>query len=322
MINILITGSAGFIGFNLQKYLSKYYRVVGCDNLSSVSKKTQKLRLNQIKKSKLKFIKIDLNNSQNLKKKLKGYRFDLIIHLAATPGVRVSQTFPQSTISNNLISFINVFEYAVQNNINKVFYASSSSVYGNNKSFIEKNTKLDPTSIYGVSKVANEYLARTYNKLYDISSIGLRFFTVYGPWGREDMSYFKFFNDIYQKNQIEIYGDKRSKRSFTHINDIIIMINKLINKFEKKKNFLEVINLGNDKTRSLKELVEIIKNKTKKSFKEKKTTRNKSDAIFTSSNNKKIYSLIKYKPKVNLENGIDQFYKWYLEKILKNKKKN
>ena len=270
MINILITGSAGFIGFNLQKYLSKYYRVVGCDNLSSVSKKTQKLRLNQIKKSKLKFIKIDLNNSQNLKKKLKGYRFDLIIHLAATPGVRVSQTFPQSTISNNLISFINVFEYAVQNNINKVFYASSSSVYGNNKSFIEKNTKLDPTSIYGVSKVANEYLARTYNKLYDISSVGLRFFTVYGPWGRPDMSYFKFFNDIYQKNQIEIYGDKRSKRSFTHINDIIIMINKLINKFEKKKNFLEVINLGNDKTRSLKELVEIIKNKTKKSFKEKK----------------------------------------------------
>ncbi len=322
MINILITGSAGFIGFNLQKYLSKYYRVVGCDNLSSVSKKTQKLRLNQIKKSKLKFIKIDLNNSQNLKKKLKGYRFDLIIHLAATPGVRVSQTFPQSTISNNLISFINVFEYAVQNNINKVFYASSSSVYGNNKSFIEKNTKLDPTSIYGVSKVANEYLARTYNKLYDISSVGLRFFTVYGSWGREDMSYFKFFNDIYQKNQIEIYGDKRSKRSFTHINDIIIMINKLISKFEKKKNFLEVVNLGNDKTRSLKELVEIIKIKTKKSFKEKKTTRNKSDAIFTSSNNKKIYSLIKYKPKVNLENGIDQFYKWYLEKILKNKKKN
>ena len=322
MINILITGSAGFIGFNLQKYLSKYYRVVGCDNLSSVSKKTQKLRLNQIKKSKLKFIKIDLNNSHNLKKKLKGYKFDLIIHLAATPGVRVSQTFPQNTISNNLISFINVFEYAIQNNINKVFYASSSSVYGNNKSFIEKNTKLDPTSIYGVSKVANEYLARTYNKLYDISSVGLRFFTVYGCWGREDMSYYKFFNDIYQKNQIEIYGDKLSKRSFTHINDIIIMINKLINKFEKKKNFLEVVNLGNDKTRSLKELVEIIKNKTKKSFKEKKTTRNKSDAIFTSSNNKKIYSLIKYKPRVNLECGIDQFYKWYLEKILKIKKKN
>ncbi len=317
MINILITGSVGFIGFNLHNYLSKYYKVIGCDNLSSVSKKTQKLRLNHIKKKKLKFINLDLNNLQSIKKKLKGYKFDLIIHLAATPGVRVSQKLPQKTIKNNLISFTNIYEFAVQNKINKLFYASSSSVYGNSKSFIEKNSKLDPTSIYAASKVANEYLAKTYNNLYNISSIGLRFFTVYGPWGREDMSYYKFFNNIHKNNEIEIYGDKKSKRSFTYIDDVTIIIHKLIKKFINKKKFLETINIGNDKTRSLRELVDIIKKKTKKSFKEIKTTRNKSDAILTASNNKKIYSLIKYKPKVNLENGIDYFYNWYLQNILK-----
>ena len=325
MINILITGSAGFIGFNLQKYLSKYYRVVGCDNLSSVSKKTQKLRLNQIKKSKLKFIKIDLIKSQNLKKKLKGYRFDLIIHLAATPGVRVSQTFPQSTISNNLISFINVFEYAVQNNINKVFYASSSSVYGNNKSFIEKNTKLDPTSIYGVSKVANEYLARTYNKLYDISSVGLRFFTVYGSWGRPDMAYFKFTKKILNGKKIDIYNKGKMYRDYTYIDDIVDGIFKLINKVPKltsKKKIkndslspvapFRILNIGNTKKIYLLDFINTLEKELGKKIKKNYLPMQKGDVYSTLSDTSLLKKITNYNPKTNYKTGVKKFLNWYL----------
>ena len=184
-MKILITGSAGFIGFHLHKYLKKYYNVTGCDNLSSSSKFTQKLRLNEIKKNKLKFIKIDLNNEKKFYKKFKNKKFDFIIHLAAQPGVRVSQLEPVKTINNNIISFINIFEYAIKTKVKNIFYASSSSIYGNTNNFSESLSKPSPISIYGVSKITNEYLAKTYNFLNQINSVGLRFFTVYGPFVRD-----------------------------------------------------------------------------------------------------------------------------------------
>lgn len=315
MQRILITGSAGFIGFNLHNYLAKYYKVVGCDNLSSVSKKTQNLRLAEIKKKKLKFVKLNLNNFKSLEKKLNGKKFDFIIHLAAQPGVRVSQTNPQKTINNNLISFINIYEYAVKKKIKKIFFASSSSVYGDSKSFIEDKSKLNPNSVYGVSKLGNEYLAKTYNKLYGINSLALRFFTVYGPWGREDMSYYKFIKGIDLNNKIEIYGDKTSKRSFTHIEDVSIMIHKLIKYFRNKKKFNDVVNIGNNNSNTLGYLVNLIKIQTKIKFREIKTKRNKSDAYITASNNKKVYSMINFKPKIQLKQGIKDFYNWYLKYV-------
>jgi UDP-glucuronate 4-epimerase len=311
MNKILITGSAGFIGFNLHNYLSKYYEIIGCDNLSSASKKTQILRLREIKNKKLRFIKLDLNNSKSIKKKLKNNKFDLIIHLAAQPGVRASQINPQKTISNNLISFINIYEYAVKNKIKNIFFASSSSVYGDSKTFIENRSKLNPTSIYGVSKLSNEYLAKTYNKLYGINSLALRFFTVYGPWGREDMSYYKFFRSIELNGKVEIYGDKTSKRSFTYIDDICIMIHKLITLYKNKEKFLDTINLGNNQSKTLGELIKIIKSNTKIKFNEFRTERNKSDAHTTASNNKKINYLIKYEPQTSLNFGIKKFSIWY-----------
>ena len=192
-MKILITGSAGFIGFNLHKFLNDKFQVIGCDNLSSISKKTQKIRIKEITRLKLKFKKVDLRNFKEFDK-LKSKKFDVIIHLAAQPGVRISQIKPNETLDNNLKTFVNVYEFAKKNKIKFVIFASSSSVYGNTKKFSENLSKVNPISVYGVSKITNEFLAKVYHFLYGISSIGLRFFTVYGPYGREDMSYYKFLN--------------------------------------------------------------------------------------------------------------------------------
>lgn len=316
MKKILITGSAGFIGFNLHNYLSNYFDVMGCDNLSSISKKTQKLRLNQIKKKKLKFVKLNLNNLSEIKKKLNKYKFDLIIHLAAQPGVRISQLKPQKTMQNNVTSFINIYEFAKAKKIKNVFFASSSSVYGNSKFFSEDKSALNPNSVYAVSKITNEYLAQVYHKLYGINSLGLRFFTVYGPWGREDMSYYKFLKDINKYNKIKIFGDKYSRRSFTFINDVNVTIKKLINFYKKKKTYLNLLNIGNKSSRSLEELIDIIQKKFKFKFEEKIQPRNISDSFITISNNKKIFKLIKYYPNTKLEKGINKFFCWYESNII------
>ena len=313
-MKILITGSAGFIGFHLHKYLKKYYNITGCDNLSSSSKFTQKLRLKEIKKNKLKFVKIDLNNEKNFHKKFKNKKFDFIIHLAAQPGIRVSQLEPVKTISNNIISFINIFEYAIKTKVKNIFYASSSSIYGNTNNFSENSSKPSPISIYGVSKITNEYLAKTYNFLNQINSVGLRFFTVYGPFGREDMSYYKFLNDIKKFKKIKIYGDKTSKRSFTYIEDIVVSIHKLVDAYKKKKNFFEILNIGNNESRSLKDLIKIIKKNEKIKFKEVLVERNKSDVYKTSSNNFKLNKIIKFSPKISLEKGMFLFLNWYKNK--------
>lgn len=314
-MRILITGSAGFIGFHLHKHLHNYFDVTGCDNLSSVCKFTQKLRLQEIKKNKLKFIRVDLNNAKILSKKFNNKKFDFIIHLAAQPGVRISQIQPVKTINNNLVSFINLFEYAIKNKVRNIFYASSSSVYGNTENFSENLSHPNPVSVYGVSKVANEYLAKTYNFLNKINSIGLRFFTVYGPLGREDMSYYKFLNSIKNSKKIEIYGDKTSKRSFTYIDDIVISIHKLINVYKNKKSYLEILNIGNSESRSLEDLVKIIKNIVGVKFREKYVERNKADVYKTSSNNFKLNKIIKFKPKISLEKGMYLFSNWYKNKV-------
>lgn len=318
-MKILITGSAGFIGYHLHCFLhQKKFKVLGCDNLTSVSKKTQKMRLKEIKKQKMNFIKLDLKNFDLLKKKLQKKKFDIIIHLAAQPGVRISQKYPNKTLDNNLKSFVNIFEFAKIIKPKLIIYASSSSVYGNSKSFIEDISSTSPVSIYGVSKLTNEYLSKVYNHLYQISSIGLRFFTVYGPYGREDMSYYKFINSIKKKKSITIYGDKTSARSFTYIDDIVLSIFKIINKFKNNKQICSVFNIGSEKSRTLDDMINILKKNISINFKEKYIKRNKSDVYKTKSNNKKLIKLINFSPKVSLEQGINQFCQWYKEYISKN----
>ena len=315
-MKILITGSAGFVGFHLHNFLhKKKLNVIGCDNLSSISKKTQNLRLKEIKKNKLNFIKLDLQNFSMLKKKLNNKKFDIIIHLAAQPGVRVSQIFPNKTLANNLFSFVNIFELSRIIRPKLIIYASSSSVYGNTPKFSEDFSSTNPVSVYGISKLTNEYLSKVYNHLYGISSIGLRFFTVYGPYGREDMSYYKFLNSIRKNKQITIYGDKTSMRSFTYIDDIVISIFKIINKFKNQKDVYQIYNIGTSKSRSLKDMIEILKQKISINFKEKYIKRNKADVYKTKSNNVKLIKMINFSPKINLETGLDIFCQWYKKNI-------
>lgn len=311
-MKILITGSAGFIGFHLHDYLSKKkFKVYGCDNLSSASTKTQKLRLKEIKKRGLNFYNIDINDFDLLKKKFKDKKIDIIIHLAAQPGVRISQLYPNKTLENNLFSFVNIFELSKLIKPKLVVYASSSSVYGNLGIFKENLRSNQPVSVYGVSKLTNEYLSKTYNYLYKINSVGLRFFTVYGPFGREDMSYYKFLNSIKKDRSITIYGDKSSMRSFTYIDDIIISIFKLIKKLKNEKNVCDIYNIGSAKSIRLSEMIKILKDNVKVKFKEKYIKRNKADVFKTKSNNSKLINKIKFSPKINLEVGLKKFYDWY-----------
>ena len=317
-MKILITGSAGFIGFHLHNFLhKKKFKVYGCDNLSSISKKTQQLRLKEIKKNKLNFYKLDLNNFNLLKNKLRNKKFDIIIHLAAQPGVRISQVYPNKTLNNNLESFVNIFELAKKIKPKLIIYASSSSVYGNTNLFKENLTSSYPVSVYGVSKLTNELLAKVYSYLFKINSIGLRFFTVYGPYGREDMSYYKFLNSIKRNKTITIYGSKTSMRSFTYIDDITVSIFKLINKFKDKKNICDVYNIGSAKSNKLDEMIQILKNKISVKFKEKYIQRNKADVYRTKSNNLKLIKKIKFSPKISLEDGLEKFCQWYKSFVYK-----
>ncbi len=317
-MKILITGSAGFIGFHLHSYLKKKkFKVYGCDNLSSISKKTQKLRLQEIKKNKLNFYKLDLNNFNILKKKFKNKKFDIIIHLAAQPGVRISQIYPNKTLHNNLVSFVNIFELSKLIKPKLIIYASSSSVYGNTNQFSENIRSSNPVSVYGVSKATNESLAKVYNYLHKINSIGLRFFTVYGPYGREDMSYYKFLNSIKKNKTITIYGNKTSMRSFTYIDDITVSIFKLIYKFQNKKNICDIYNIGSSKSIKLGDMIKILRNKTRIKFKEKYIQRNKADVYRTKSSNSKLIKTINFSPKISLQEGLDKFCKWYKSYIHK-----
>ena len=312
-MNILVTGCVGFIGYHLINQLVKSnHTVYGCDNLSSKSYKTQKKRYFNLKKNKkINFKKIDLNDYKSFSKYYKKKKIKLIVHLAAQPGVRISQEQPIETVNQNIKTFINVMEFCKENKIKHFFYASSSSIYGNDNKFNENFFQKKVSSIYAASKVCNEIFANVYNYLYGINTLGLRFFTVYGPYGREDMAYYKFLNQIKNKNKIIIYGGKNSVRSFTYIDDVIHSLILLINNFSNKKTYNECLNIGNYYKNSLGDLIRCIKKYYSKSFKEKIISRNKSDVFRTQSSITKLKKLIKFYPKTKLDIGMKKFISWY-----------
>ena len=319
-IKVLVTGSNGFIGFHLVQYLiSKNYSVTGLDNLSSVSVSTQKLRTKILNKNnKFKFYKIDLKKPKSLNK-IKG-KFDIIIHLAAQPGVRLSMDKPVETFSNNIGGYINLLEFAKNKKIKNIIYASSSSTYGNTNSFKESNFNFNNiTSIYAGSKLASEIVSNIYHKLFNINFIGLRFFTVFGEYGREDMAYYKFLNQIKKDRRITIYGDKSSKRSFTHVKDVVQSIYILTKKIKYKKKVNLCLNIGNPKQITLKYLVEIIRLKFPLKFKEIYLKKNLSDVDQTKTN---ITLLTKVVGKLNFSDfktDYIRFISWYKEIFLRKK---
>ena len=312
-MNILVTGSVGFIGYHLVNQLLKSnYKVYGCDNLSSKSKLTQKKRLLLLKKkNNFSFKKIDLKNYKLFYNYYKSKKINFIIHLAAQPGVRISQEKPIQTIDENIKTFVNLLEFSRSCDIKNFFYASSSSIYGNNNKFNEKYITKEVSSVYAATKVCNEVFANVYNYLYDLNTLGLRFFTVYGSFGREDMAYYKFLNQIKKKKIITIYGNKNSVRSFTYIDDVINSIVLLMKKFSKKKSYSDYFNIGNVQKNTLNDLIKIIKKNYSTDFREIVLKRNKADVFKTETSLKKLKKTINYFPNTKLEDGMEKFIRWY-----------
>ena len=312
---IIITGCAGFIGFHLTKnLLDKNKKIIGIDIIDKYydpQKKKDRLKiLNKYKN--FKFLKIDLNRYDLIYSKLKNYKIELIIHLAAQPGVRISIKKPHNTLKQNLIPFINVLEIARIKKVKKFLFASSSSIYGDTKiyPFVEKDTQNMPVSVYGATKLSNEIIASSYSKNFNMKTIGLRFFTVYGPYGRPDMAYYSFLDALKKNKIIKVFNKGNMLRDFTYVDDVVKGITSLIN-LKMKKNH-DVINIGKGKPDQLMKLIKLLEFNYKKKFKIEYTKNiPNGDIKKTFSNVNKAKQLIKWSPKVNLDEGIRKFVNWY-----------
>jgi len=310
---ILITGCAGFIGYHLSIfYLKCGKQVLGIDNINNYYSKELKLkRLNKLKKfKKFKFFLIDLKNKKSLKK-IKKYRIKFIVHLAGQAGVRYSIINPLSYVDNNIKAYINLLEFfKYHRHLVSILYASSSSIYGDKKSEI-KNYNIK--SIYAVSKKTMELISEVYSNIYKLKFVGMRFFTVYGPYGRPDMSILKFFNNINKNKKIDIYNYGNHKRSFTYIDDIIENINKIIIDSKMSKNIKnsKIYNIGNPRTVSLFELIRIIKKILLKKIKINYMPLQIGDVMKTQSYIGKEERRLGFKFKINIEEGLKRFSKWF-----------
>ena len=334
-MTILVTGNAGFIGFHTaKKLLERGDSVVGIDNLNKyydVNLKKSRLKiLEKIalkNKAKYKFIKGDLANENVLKKSFAKYKFERIIHLAAQAGVRYSLSNPHTYIRSNVLGFINILELCRHKNIKHLTYASTSSVYGANTQvpFKEKSLTDHPLQLYAATKKANELMAHSYSHLYKIPTSGLRFFTVYGPWGRPDMALFLFTKNILRNKPINLFNKGNHSRDFTYIDDIVESIIKVSDKTakpNKKWNSnlpdisssnapYRVFNIGNNNPVKLLDYVEAIEKILNKKAKRKKLPLQPGDIPHTYADNSKLYKYINFKPKTDIFSGVKKFIDWY-----------
>lgn len=312
---ILITGCSGFIGFHLTKKLADIgCGIIGLDSMNDyydvLLKKNRLKELNKIKN--FSFFKIDISDSKEINILFNNNKIDYVIHLAAQAGVRYSIENPHAYIDSNITGFINILEQCKNFNINLI-YASSSSVYGDcMKIPFSEDEKCDmPISLYGASKRFNEMISYTYKNLFNVSSIGLRFFTVYGPWGRPDMAYYNFTKNILNDDEILVYNKGNHSRSFTFIDDIIQSIVLLLQNFYDKNNYYEIVNIGGDQSVSVLDFIKIIENSLNKRAKIKFAPKQLGDVKNTSSDCSKLYSLIDFSPSISLSEGMQKFTCWY-----------
>lgn len=316
-MKILITGCAGFIGFHCaKKYLEKTnFKIYGIDNLDNYYDTKIKLkRLIELKKFKnFNFYKLDIINKSKLDSFFKNNKFDLVINLAAQAGVRYSLVNPKKYLDTNINGFFNILECMRKNNISKIIYASSSSVYGNAKTF--PLDEMMPTSkqisLYGSTKKYNEILAYYYFHMFKISSYGLRFFTAYGTWGRPDMSIFKFCKKILLGKKIEVFNHGNHLRDFTYVDDVISCIMKLSKKIRLRE--YKIINIAGGKTIKLMKLINLIEKNLKTKSKIKFLNIQKGDVVKTHASTKYLKKEINFIPKTKIETGIEIFCKWFLK---------
>lgn len=321
----LITGSAGFIGnFVAERLCLEGHDVIGIDNLNNYYSVELKLsRLERLYKFKnFKFIKIDISDRERIAKLFSDENFDRVIHLAAQAGVRYSIENPMAYVDSNLTGMMTILEGCRHNNVGHLVYASSSSVYGNQQKipFSENDSVDTPISLYAATKKSNELMAHTYSHLYSLPTTGLRFFTVYGPWGRPDMAPYKFTKAILENKPIEVYNNGNLQRDFTFIDDIVEGViaiqnrppNKTIeNPQNKYSAFYQVFNIGNNKPVELRTFIDAIERATGKDATKILLPMQPGDTFKTIADTNQLESICNFRPNTDIYSGIEKFVAWY-----------
>ncbi|MDF9843625.1 MULTISPECIES: NAD-dependent epimerase [unclassified Paenibacillus] len=315
----LVTGAAGFIGMHLsKKLLSMGCKVIGYDNMNDYYDVNLKLsRLNILKKfDHFTFHKADLIDRDYLETLFSKNNIDIVINLAAQAGVRYSIENPHVYIQSNIVGFFNILEMCRHHKVSHLLYASSSSVYGSNQKipFSTEDRVDQPVSLYAATKKSNELMAHTYSHLYKIPATGLRFFTVYGPYGRPDMAYYSFTKAIIEDKMIKVFNNGDMYRDFTYIDDIIEGVTRLIENspaiFNQTLPY-KVYNIGNNKPERLLDLIQAIEHSTGKKAKKNYFPMQAGDVYQTYADIKNLVEDVGFKPNTSIDDGINKFITWY-----------
>lgn len=331
-MNFLVTGAAGFIGFHVsQRLLAAGHQVVGIDNLNDyydISLKQSRLDLIKSSSS-FKFIKLDLADREAMASLFQQHTFQRVIHLGAQAGVRYSIDNPDAYADANLIGHLNILEGCRHHKIEHLLYASSSSVYGLNRKmpFSTDDSVDHPVSLYAATKKANELMAHTYSHLYQLPTTGLRFFTVYGPWGRPDMALFKFTRAMIAGEAIDVYNQGQMKRDFTYIDDIAEAIVRLQDVIPQRDDnwtvetgspatssaSYRVYNIGNSDPVTLMSYIEAIEKALGITAIKNLMPMQPGDVLETSADTQALFKAIGFKPQTSVEEGVKRFVNWYRE---------
>lgn len=318
-MTVLVTGAAGFIGFNLcLKLAQEGHEIVAVDSISDYySTNLKELRVRELlKNSNISFRRIDLADRSILAKLMVEVSPKSVIHLAAQAGVRLPDELFHKYVSANLLGFSNVLNTSIENQIPNFLYASSSSVYGNSERypFRESDTNLSPISFYGATKLSNEILASARVRGSDTRVRGLRFFTVYGPWGRPDMAYFRIASSLITQSEFQMFGNGSIRRDFTYIDDVIESIIRLTDELElHPAGFSDIVNVGGGKPASLLDLVQAFEGITGKKLNFRNAESFPGDVKETVSDTSYQESLIGFIPKIDITEGATKFLKWAME---------
>lgn len=316
---VLVTGGAGFIGFHLsQKLLDLGARIVGFDNCNDyydISLKENRLKILKNYPN-YKFVKGDLANAKEINKLFTEEKPDIVVNLGAQAGVRYSIDNPQCYIASNITGFFNILEACRHNPVEHLLFASSSSVYGNQKKtpFSTTDNVDHPISLYAATKKSNELMAYTYSHLYDIPATGLRFFTVYGPYGRPDMAYFKFANLIREGKSIKIYNNGDMLRDFTYIDDIVKGIERMLCNPPKENEFgdrYKVYNIGNNSPVKLMDFINTLEKALGKATEKEYLPMQPGDVYQTYADISELERDFDFRPNTTIEEGLKKFADWY-----------